>query len=127
MDAVTEEKKLLAISDIQEHIADAKKEREFYRSRKENALKEIENREDRELSNDHYTFHFAQHFQLPHNSRQIGPIYFLQLLVFGVRIDSVSKQLNFIVDENKTIGVFYSAVFSCYLFCRIRWNLDEWS
>lgn len=50
MDAVTEEEKLLAISDIQEHIADAKKEREFYRSRKENALKEIENREDRENS-----------------------------------------------------------------------------
>lgn len=121
MDARTEEEKLLAISDIQEHIADAKKEREFYRSRKENALKEIENRED--------TFYFAlpQHFQLPHNSRQIGPIYFLQLLVFGVRIDSVSKQLNFIMDENQTIGVFYSAVFSCYLFCRIRWNLDEWS
>lgn len=46
MDAVTEEEKLLAISDIQEHIANAKKEREFYRSRKECALKEIENRED---------------------------------------------------------------------------------
>lgn len=75
----------------------------------------MENWEGEELSSVYYTFDFAQHFELSHHSRQMGPTYFAQLRriqVFGVRIDSVSKQLNFIVDENQTIGVFYSAVFS---------------
>ncbi|XP_062621644.1 uncharacterized protein LOC134283212 [Saccostrea cucullata] len=107
IDAVTEEEKLSAINAFQEHIADAKKEREYYKACIENAVQEMENWEGEELANIHYTFDFAQHFQLPHHSRQMGPTYFAQLRriqVFGVRIDSVSKQLNFIVDENQTIG-----------------------
>ena len=66
-----------------------------------------------ELKSVHYTFDFAQHFQLLHHSRQMGPTYFAQLRrvqVFGVRIDSVSKQLNYIIDEDQTIGMvlFYN-------------------
>lgn len=105
--AESEEEKLSAMSDFWEHIADARKEQDYYRSCIKSALKEMENWKGGELSNVHYTFDFAHHFQLPHHSRQMAPTYFAQLRriqVFGVRIDSVSKQLNFIVDENQTIG-----------------------
>ncbi|KAH3855624.1 hypothetical protein DPMN_098194 [Dreissena polymorpha] len=37
----------------------------------------------------------------------MGPLYFFSLRkvhIFGVRIDSQRKQINFLVDEDKTIG-----------------------
>ncbi|XP_048771609.1 uncharacterized protein LOC125677540 [Ostrea edulis] len=107
IDAVTEEEKLAAVENFQKHIADAKKERLHYRSCIETATNEMARWEGGELNNVHYTFDFAQHFQLPHHSRQMGPTYFAQLRrvqVFGVRVDSVSKQLNYIIDEDQTIG-----------------------
>lgn len=113
-DAVTEEEKLSAITDLLQHFAEVKKEKDHYESCITNAMKEMENWKGGKLSNVHYTFDFAYHFQLPH-SRQLGSTSVAQLRriqVFGVRIDSIVKQLNFIVDENQTIGVFYSAVFS---------------
>lgn len=105
-DAVTEEEKLSATKDLFQHFAEAKKENEHYRSCIEKAMKEMENWKGEKLSNVHYTFDFAHHFQLPH-SRQMGLTSVAQLRriqVFGVRLDSVAKQLNFIVDENQTIG-----------------------
>lgn len=116
-DAVTEEEKLSATKDLFQHFAEAKKENKHYRSCIEKAMKEMENWKGEKLSNVHYTFDFAHHFQLPH-SRQMGRTSVAQLRriqVFGVRLDSVAKQLNFIVDENQTIGVIYSAVFSLKL------------
>lgn len=67
----------------------------------------MSNWEGGELTNVHYTFDFVQHFQLPHHSRQKGPTYFVQLRrvqVFGVRIDGVSRQMNYVIDEDQTIG-----------------------
>ena len=49
-----------------------------------------------------------QHFQLPHHSRQMGPTYFVQLRkvqVFGVMIDGVCRQMNYLIDEDQTIGI----------------------
>lgn len=37
----------------------------------------------------------------------MGPTYFVQLRrvqVFGVRIDGVSRQMNYVIDEDQTIG-----------------------
>ena len=55
----------------------------------------------------HYTFDFSQNVCLPHHSRQMGPVYFATLRkvqIFGFRIDGIPRQLNFLVDENETIG-----------------------
>ena len=110
LDAVTEEDKLAAIEAFQRHISDAKKEREHYRTCIETALREMDRWSDGasdELKDVHYTFDFAQHFQLPHHSRQMGPTYFAQLRrvqLFGIRLDSISKQLNYVIDEDQTIG-----------------------
>ena len=56
----------------------------------------------------HFTFDFSQNLSLPHYSRQIGPLYFLTLRkvkIFGVRVDSIPRQLNFLIDEDQTIGM----------------------
>ena len=55
----------------------------------------------------HYTFDFSQNVCLPHHARQMGPVYFASLRkvqILGFRIDNVPLQLNFLVDENETIG-----------------------
>ena len=57
--------------------------------------------------NVHYTFDFSQTIGLPHHVRQMCPIFFASLQkvqVFGFRIDNVPLQLDFLVDENETIG-----------------------
>lgn len=39
----------------------------------------------------------------------MGPTYFVQLKrlqVFGVRIDGVSRQMNYVIDEDQTIGQY---------------------
>ena len=38
----------------------------------------------------------------------MGPIYFMSLRkvqIFGVRIDGLPKQLNFLIDESETMGI----------------------
>lgn len=107
IDAVTEEEKLTVTEMFHKHLEDARRERSHYRTCVENSVKEMSNWEGGELSNVHYTFDFAQHFQLPHHSRQMGPTYFVQLRrvqVFGVRIDGLSRQMNYVIDEDQTIG-----------------------
>lgn len=98
VDARTEEEKLSAVREFQNHIEAAKKERHHYRECIQEAVKEMESWQGEELKNVHYTFDFAQHFQLPHHARQMGPTYFIQLRrvqSFGVRFDSAPLQLNF--------------------------------
>lgn len=98
VDARTEEEKLSAVREFQNHIEAAKKERHHYRECIQEAVKEMESWQGEELKNVHYTFDFAQHFQLSHHARQMGPTYFIQLRrvqPFGVRFDSAPLQLNF--------------------------------
>ncbi|KAH3873012.1 hypothetical protein DPMN_036237 [Dreissena polymorpha] len=55
----------------------------------------------------HFTFDFSQSVTMPHHARQTGPLYFPNLRkvhIFGVRIDGQRKQINFLVDEDQTIG-----------------------
>jgi hypothetical protein len=106
-DARMEEEKLRATKDFEDHLQAAKRERLCYRKSIQDAAEEMGNWHGGQLEHAHYTFDFAQHFQLPHHARQMGPTYFLQLRrvqIFGVRIDSTAMQLNFLFDEDQTIG-----------------------
>ena len=55
----------------------------------------------------HYTFDFAQSVALPHNTRQVGPLYFKvprKAHIFGVNNEAVPRQVNYLLDECDTIG-----------------------
>ena len=54
-----------------------------------------------------YTFYFAQNVCILHHARQMGQLYFLtpwKVRVFGFCNDSVSQQLNYLIDKDQTIG-----------------------
>ncbi|KAJ8317541.1 hypothetical protein KUTeg_005445 [Tegillarca granosa] len=117
MDARTENEKLEAITEFQQHITSAQNERDVYKACIMRAKEEISAIGVRPsgivppLSTDfkhvHYTFDFSQSVNLPHYSRQMGPIYFItprKTHIFGFRIDGTSEQLNFLIDESQTMG-----------------------
>ena len=61
-----------------------------------------------DLTKVHFTFDFSQCVTLPHHSRQVDPLYFLNprnVQIFGVAMEGARKQYNFLIDENKTIGI----------------------
>lgn len=107
-DAVTEDEKMDATREFTEHLQEAKKEREEYRRTITDTMSSFENTDSTSVIDPAvYTFDFAQHFQLPHHARQMGPTYFAALRriqLFGVRIDTTAFQLNFMIDEDQTIG-----------------------
>jgi len=98
-DCCEEEEKLSSAVALRQHILTVKKERDTYNM----CIKKA-------ISNDvhaHYTFDFSQSVCLPHHVWQMSPFYFASLWkvqVFWFRIDNVPLQLNFLVDENETIG-----------------------
>ncbi|KAH3708483.1 hypothetical protein DPMN_067935 [Dreissena polymorpha] len=90
---------------MRSHIVLAQKERDLYNSLIKKA-KETSHLCPAERSN-HFTFDFAQSVGIPHHARQMGPLYFASLRkvhIFGMRIDGQSRQLNFLIDENESIG-----------------------
>jgi hypothetical protein len=61
-----------------------------------------------DLSKVHYTFDYSQNVTIPHHSQQMGPLYFVtgrKIQIFGVRVDSVSQQYNYLIDEDESIGM----------------------
>ena len=93
--AVTEDDKLGASLAFSEHILKAQKEREFLNICIKHAKDELSDREvlspvspcSQDLFSVHYTFDFAQSFMLPHQSRQVSQLYFLNPLrvnCFGI-------------------------------------------
>lgn len=104
--AVEEDEKIEAAASFRDHVLIAQRERELYNSCVKKA-RETHHQSAQERFN-HYTFDFSQNVSIPHFSRQMGPLYFTSLRkiqIFGVRIDGYPKQLNFLVDENETIGM----------------------
>ena len=74
-----------------------------------------------DLKKVHYTFDYCQNVALPHHSNQMGPLYFLsgrKVQIFGVRLDSMSRQTNYLIDEDQSIGKFYLQ--SCNIECSIK-------
>lgn len=115
-DARSEEEKIEATRAYLLHIEEARREREAYKmsidASKEELLGYV--RQDSEIQHQslnllkmHYTFDFAQSLILPHHARQIGQLYFTtprKIPLFGVRLDGLSMQLNYMIDEDETIG-----------------------
>lgn len=88
---------------MQEHITHAQAERKVYNDCVKRS-RDTYHSQDRFV---HYTFDFSQNVCIPHHSRQMGPLYFKTLRkvhIFGVRSDGELKQLNFLINENETIG-----------------------
>ena len=107
MNTTCEDEKLLATSRFQEHILDAANEREVYTTTAKDALAEVQQSRESTPRFGHYTFDFAQQLQLPHHFRQEGPEYFVvarRVQLFGVFSSGRSQQVNYLIDENDTIG-----------------------
>ncbi|KAJ8308706.1 hypothetical protein KUTeg_013580 [Tegillarca granosa] len=115
-DAHTENEKLLAADAMRDHIIAVKKEKELYKTCITKAKEELSNIAipsfpAEPLSSDyqhvHVTFDFAQGVSIPHFARQIGALYFLtprKIQIFGVRFDGFPLQLNYLIDEDQTVG-----------------------
>ena len=55
----------------------------------------------------HYRFDFAEQVHIPHHSRQVDPMYFKvwgKIQLFGICCDSNKKQINYLIDEDDSIG-----------------------
>ena len=103
LDAVSEEDKLEAARKMQDHITHAQTERKVYNECVKKS-RETYHLQDKFV---HYTFDFSRNVCIPHHARQMGPLYFQTLRkvhIFGVRSDGEPKQLNFLINENETIG-----------------------
>ena len=117
-DSVSEEDIMQSTREMQGHVSLAQSERVVYQQCITEAKSEAEDKGLGQLirplpvmSTDyqsvHYTFDFAQNVCIPHHARQMGPLYFLtprKVQVFGFRNDSASQQLNYLIDEDQTIG-----------------------
>ena len=135
-DSVTEEEKLRTTIDLQQHIQKAQKEREVYRQAIQDSKNELlDTRHEgpvppcsSDLWKIHYTFDYSQQVSLPHHFRQMGPLFFLSLRkvqIFGVRLDGSAKQLNYLTDEDQSIGGFIiNATFPVYLKENFNSDLD---
>ncbi|KAH3812649.1 hypothetical protein DPMN_141086 [Dreissena polymorpha] len=106
MKAIEESEKLEAAENFKQHVINAQKERELYNDCVKRAKETCILSSDKRTN--HYTFDFSQNVSIPHFSRRMGPIYFMSLRkvqIFGVRIDGLPKQLNFLIDESETMGI----------------------
>ncbi|XP_070576723.1 uncharacterized protein [Ptychodera flava] len=115
--ATSESDKLTVTTEFSNHILSAQSEREFCNELIKMATAEYEPVKElikpghynfccNNLSKVHYTFDFAQSFLLPHQSRQVGPLYFLNPMkvnCFGIHNEACKLQMNYLFDESQTI------------------------
>ena len=104
-DSINDESKLASTERMRHHVSLAERERELFNSCIKQARETYQN--DAVPNYVHYTFNFCQNVCLPHHLRHMGPVFFStprKVQVFGFRIDGIPKQLNFLIDENETIG-----------------------
>ena len=107
--AINEEEKIKYTTDFSLHIIMAQQERDYYLD----SMKKSEAELAKVLGTQskpkyaHYTFDFAEQVHIPHHSRQVGPIYFKvcrKIQLFGICCDSNRKQINYLIDEDNSIG-----------------------
>ena len=115
-EASGDEAKLKATSEFTAHLTHAMEEKGEYRRCCERAELEVTESQvavgpappcSADLHHVHYTFDYSQCVTIPHHARQVGPLYFLnarKVLIFGVTMEGTKSQLNFLVDEDQTIG-----------------------
>eukprot|EP00117_Sycon_ciliatum_P019832 scpid38438/ scgid5141/ len=116
MSALTEQDKVAACSALQDHIAAAQHERDYYRGATISAAEQLQASAQcappcapcsQATFKTHYTFDFAQNVSIPQEWRQVGPLYFKvprKVQVFGVNNEAVPHQVNYLIDETDTIG-----------------------
>ena len=115
-EAVGDAEKLQSTIAFQDHLQDAAREKLAYQQAVKESLEELKDvhrgygpipSTSTQYTKVHYTFDFSQQMFIPHHARQMGPIYFLvprKVQLFGVRVDGVPRQYNYLIDENETIG-----------------------
>ena len=114
-ESVSEEDKMRTTTELQEHIQKAQRERDLYKQTIADSKAEVPIQRPEgpippcttDLSKVHYTFDYSQQVSIPHHYRQMGPLFFLSLRkvqLFGVRLDGSSQQLNYLIDEDQSIG-----------------------
>ena len=95
-------------SALREHIELATSARDMYREsiqKAKDAL--IQCQPNSPPSFEHFTFDFAQQACIPHRAREVGALYFKvprRIQIFGVAAEAVPEQVNYLIDENQTIG-----------------------
>ena len=117
MTSLTEQDKLAACTLLSNHIATAQRERDHYRkltqtaSDQLKAIQPLPSAPQQPCSTSalktHYTFDFAQNVCIPHEFRQVGPIYFKvprKVQISGVNSEAIPAQINYLLDETDTIG-----------------------
>ena len=115
--AMTAEDKVCASNNLIQDVKEATDARSAYNDSVKAARSEMSNCDipidgqmlscTKDLFNVHYTFDYAQPVTLPQHARQAGPIYFetpRKIQIFGVCIEGIYKQLNYMIDEGETIG-----------------------
>ena len=112
---MSENEKLNASETLKAHIEHSQRERDLYRQSIKKAREETpaERKEDRlpplsaDLQKIRYTFDYNQMATLPHHARQMGPLYFMsprKIQIFGARFGGTPLQLNYLIDEDESIG-----------------------
>lgn len=105
----TEEGTREAMEKLAAHINEADDERGFYKSIVEKMRQELEDTPEGCVpGHTHITFDYAQQLELPHHTRQVGPIYFksrFKMQLFGICNEARNTQHNFLFHEGECIGL----------------------
>lgn len=73
----------------------------------------------------HYSFDYAQQIHLPHNSQQVGPIYFFtgyKVGLFGVSIEPINHFVLYVIPEACAVGKGSSSVISFLYRCFMNFS-----
>ena len=136
---VPDEEKSAGVKLQQNHLAQAKAEREGYRKACEdaeetfNSMREHFNFTESHSSCSlnktmHYSFDYAQQVHYPSNPMQPGPIYFKtprKYGIFGVFCEAVPRQVNFLIDEAVAVGKGANPTISYVHYFRQQHGLGE--
>ena len=120
----TDEEKSEKLKEQLKHIEGAKNERIYYKKQCESTLKNIQELNvDFALSREpcsyvgsmHYSWDYAQQVHYPSDLLQPGPIYFKATRkcgIFGICVDSLPLQYNYLIDEAVSTGKGANATIS---------------
>jgi len=107
--AKTEEGTRQALADLTKHMDEADREREFYKRTIADAKEMLSAQDNNGIAPaaTHITFDYAQQLELPHHTRQVGPLYFksrFKVQLFGICNEPRNVQCNYIFHEGESIG-----------------------
>lgn len=130
-----DEAKSLAIKEMEKHLLTVTQERSLYQTvcheSKENLPPTATLGQHEPCSFNglvHYSFDFAQQLMFPSNPLQPGPIYFKvprRCGLFGVNCESLTRQVNFLIDEEFNVGKGANCVISLLHFFFENFGLGE--